>query len=87
MSISQWVTPASLATWSSESPGRGDTPQTADLRIEDSNVVAPDVLWFAEGRLPDDAVYLTILPDQAVEVRSPSTWRYDVGVNVAGAGG
>jgi Uma2 family endonuclease len=70
----------SIVNWSNVKRNRGESPHTVDIRIDDLNVVAPDVLWFAEGRLPDDAVYLTILPDVAVEVRSPSTWRYDVGV-------
>jgi Uma2 family endonuclease len=38
------------------------------------------VLWISEERLPKrlDA-RIENLPDLAVEVRSPSTWRYDVG--------
>lgn len=40
----------------------------------------PDVVWYREGRSPrrgDIAPYP--LPDLAVEVRSPSTWRHDIG--------
>jgi Uma2 family endonuclease len=70
----------SIVNWSHQKPNRGECPHTVDIRIDDLNVVAPDVLWFSEGRLPDDAVYLSIIPDLAVEVRSPSTWRYDVGI-------
>jgi Uma2 family endonuclease len=43
-------------------------------------VYAPDVLWYRAERAPeiDDKAPYTI-PDLAVEVRSPSTWRYDIG--------
>jgi Uma2 family endonuclease len=43
-------------------------------------VYAPDLLWYTSERAPrfdDDAPYP--VPDLAVEVRAPSTWRYDVG--------
>ena len=42
---------------------------------------APDVWWVSEAhRSGRDALYLDGPPDLAVEVRSPSTWRFDVGV-------
>lgn len=56
-----------------------------DVRIDDRNVFAPDVLWYREGRAPerqDDPPYP--MPDIAVEVRSPSTWRYDIGAKKSG---
>ena len=43
-------------------------------------VFKPDVWWAAEGAVPDlDAVRSDSPPTLAVEVRSPGTWRYDVG--------
>lgn len=41
--------------------------------------------------MPSDGAYLDFVPDLAVEVRSPSTWRYDTTVKfrlyeVAGVG-
>lgn len=41
-------------------------------------------MWYAEGRVPgrhDQRPYP--LPDVVVEVRSPSTWRYDIGAKKA----
>jgi Uma2 family endonuclease len=45
------------------------------------SVDKPDVWWLNEEHVPpDDTVCLQRVPDLAVEVRSPGTWRYDVGV-------
>lgn len=51
-----------------------------DVRIDDRNVHSPDVVWFGHGRVPgvDDPPPYPV-PDLVVEVRSPSTWRYDIG--------
>ncbi|MGI8660892.1 MAG: Uma2 family endonuclease [Thermoleophilaceae bacterium] len=43
------------------------------------------MVWYAEGRAParlDRPPYP--MPDLAVEVRSPSTWRYDLGAKKSG---
>ena len=48
--------------------------------MELRNVFSPDLLWYAEGSGPvrgDERPYP--VPALAVEVRSPSTWRYDIG--------
>jgi len=56
-----------------------------DVKIDDYNVFGPDVMWYAEGRVPErDSERPYPLPDLAVEVRSPSTWRYDIGAKKAG---
>jgi Uma2 family endonuclease len=48
--------------------------------IDEHNVFGPDVAWVPEERLPDPiGSRLQRLPALAVEVRSPTTWRYDVG--------
>ena len=40
----------------------------------------PDLLWYRAGRAPAiDADPPYPLPDLAIEIRSPSTWRYDIG--------
>jgi Uma2 family endonuclease len=68
-----------LRSWTKGGSARGEAPGTLDIRIDDSTVVAPDVLWFAAGRLADDdAVFVSFVADLVVEVRSPSTWRYDI---------
>lgn len=69
-----------LAGWARAQPGRGRVMLPVDIRIDERNVLNPDVLWYAEGRLTADSPDRpSPLPDLAVEVRSPSTWRYDVG--------
>jgi Uma2 family endonuclease len=69
-----------LMAWTRGQPGRGQSPGQLDVKFDDSNVLAPDVLWVAEGRLPADGTHLDFVPDLVVEVRSPSTWRYDTTV-------
>ncbi len=66
-----------LMSWSLAEPGRGDSPGQLDVRFDHDNVLAPDVLWVSEGRTPADGSHLDFAPDLVVEVRSPSTWRYD----------
>jgi Uma2 family endonuclease len=43
-----------------------------------NTVLSPDVLWFAE-HLPLDLPRPDRVPDLVAEVRSESTWRYDIG--------
>jgi Uma2 family endonuclease len=66
--------------WIREGPGRGVAAIELDHRLNDRNVYAPDVWWVRESHRPERrAAYIKGPPDIAVEVRSPSTWRYDVG--------
>jgi Uma2 family endonuclease len=70
-----------LGAWAKEVAGRGEVSLPLDVRLDEENVYAPDLLWYAEERLAGlGARGPYPLPDLAVEVRSPSTWRYDVGV-------
>jgi Uma2 family endonuclease len=70
-----------LRLWIAASPGRGYCGIPQDVRINDRNVYAPDVWWCCDDRIPDlDEIRLPWLPDLAVEVLSPSTRRYDLGV-------
>jgi Uma2 family endonuclease len=67
-----------LQLWLRAQDGRGQVWIPLDVKLDDSNVFAPDLLWYRAGRDEDpDPPYA--LPDLAVEVRSPSTWRYDIG--------
>ena len=73
-----------LLSWSRAESGRGFAIMPLDVRLDDRNVYGPDLLWYAEGRGPGPAGGRpSPMPDIAVEVRSPSTWRYDVGVKLA----
>jgi Uma2 family endonuclease len=69
-----------LSNWTDAAPNRGFAALPASIAVDRHNVFSPDVLWISEERVPKrlDAP-LEHLPDLAVEIRSPSTWRYDVG--------
>ena len=69
---------ARLLAWTEAAPGRGTVTLPLDVGIDEYTVLAPDVLWFREGRDPRPSGAQE-LPDLAVEIRSPTTWRYDVG--------
>lgn len=70
-----------LAVWTRAEPGRGLAVQPLDVRLDHRNVYNPDILWYAEDRAPRGAAEPPYpMPDIAVEVRSQSTWSYDVGV-------
>jgi Uma2 family endonuclease len=69
-----------LTAWASAAPGRGRVSLPLDVKLDEYNVFGPDVMWYGEDRAParhDPRPYP--LPGLAVEVRSPSTWRYDIG--------
>jgi Uma2 family endonuclease len=69
-----------LCLWARAESGRGSVWLPLDVQLDVRNVFVPDVAWYREGRGPgrDDPIP-SPLPDLAVEVRSPSTWVYDVG--------
>ncbi len=73
-----------LHAWASEQAGRGSVSIPLDVKLDESNVFGPDLMWYAEGRAPGrhDARPYPV-PDLVVEVRSPSTWRYDIGAKKA----
>jgi Uma2 family endonuclease len=69
-----------LTMWLGENPGHGEAGLPVDLLLDERNVFAPDVWWVPEEARPArDAKRIVGPPALAVEVRSPSTWRYDVG--------
>jgi Uma2 family endonuclease len=70
---------AALLGWTQVAPDRGMVSLPLDVRVDDANVVVPDVLWFAGG-VDMDAPRAPRIPDLAVEVRSPATWVYDLGL-------
>jgi len=65
-----------LGDWTDASPGRGEALIEVDHRLDDDNVYAPDVWWSPDG-------WTAPAPAIPIEVRSDSTWRYDVGVEQA----
>ncbi|MDQ3353619.1 MAG: Uma2 family endonuclease [Actinomycetota bacterium] len=73
-----------LDDWATEAPGRGEVMLSLDIRLDDDHVFAPDVLWFSEAHIPrGDVLHVNGPPDVAVEVRSSSTWRFDIGAKKA----
>ncbi len=69
-----------LTNWCEAAPNRGTTSIELDHRLDDNNVFAPDVLWVRDGEWPAaDVAHMVGPPDIAIEVRSESTWRFDLG--------
>ncbi len=73
-----------LTDWTRAAPGRGRATFPLDTQLGELNFFIPDLLWYREGRVParDDPPPYP-LPDIAAEVRSASTWRYDIGAKKA----
>src|SRR5436190_242499 len=69
-----------LIGWVRAASGRGAAQLPIDVKLDERNVYVPDIVWYRDGRAPtrsDPPPYPP--PDLAVEVRSPSTWRFDIG--------
>ena len=67
-----------LEAWIRAGSGGGEVWMPLDVRLDERNVYGPDLVWYAEGRSPRrDGGRPSPIPDIAVEVRSPSTWRRD----------
>ena len=58
-----------------------------EVTVDPANVYVPDVWWARAGRPDAGANRLDAVPDLAVEVRSPATWRFDTGVKLRRYGG
>lgn len=71
---------AAMHAWVEAGEGRGLALMTTALPLDERNVYLPDVLWFSEHNVPADLyAYPEAVADLCVEIRSPSTWHYDVG--------
>ncbi|MGH9226277.1 MAG: Uma2 family endonuclease [Acidimicrobiales bacterium] len=72
-----------LTNWCRAQPGRGEAGTPVNVHLDQYNVYAPDVWWVREDRVPArDAKGIVGPPDLVAEVRSPSTWRCDVGTKM-----
>jgi Uma2 family endonuclease len=70
-----------LRLWTQAERLRGVACLPCDVKVDERNVYAPDVWWCSEFKRPDiETVYLDYVPDLAIDVLSPSTRRYDLGV-------
>jgi Uma2 family endonuclease len=71
---------AALYSWTEDAEGRGLVCLPADVVMDEFNVYGPDLLWIAERHRPADLrKRLERIPDLCVEIRSPGTWRFDIG--------
>jgi Uma2 family endonuclease len=71
---------AALQGWADADDGRGLAMLTTDVVLTEYDAYGPDIVWVSEKRVPRDLEKrLARVPDLCVEVRSPSTWRYDIG--------
>jgi Uma2 family endonuclease len=69
-----------IGKWVEAGRERGIVMMPTDVRLDEHNVYPPDLLWFSEEHRPTDLdAYPERIPDLCVEIRSASTWRYDVG--------
>ena len=79
-----------FARWIDAAEGRGLVLLPTDVVLDEFNVYGPDVIWIAERHRPSNLrERLARVPELCVEIRSPGTWRYDVGAKKSGyeAGG
>ncbi len=74
-----------LELWTRAQPARGLVIRSIDVLVSERDVYGPDILWYRDARVPPaDTGWPYAVPDLAVEVRSPSTWRYDIGAKKSG---
>jgi Uma2 family endonuclease len=79
-SVLQLRIAAALQSWTDARKGRGLAMLTTDVVMSEYDAYGPDIVWVAEQHVPRDLEKrLARVPDLCVEVRSPSTWRYDIG--------
>ncbi len=72
-----------LRAWVASPSGSGLATINVDVRLTSHDVLKPDVLWYADPASAHLDAVQDAAPDLVVEVRSPSTWTYDVGPKLA----
>jgi Uma2 family endonuclease len=74
-----------LELWRRAEPDRGVVSIPLAVGISDHDVYQPDIVFYRADRVPARGTRPPyVVPDLAVEVRSPSTWRYDIGAKKSG---
>ncbi len=68
-----------LVGWGEQATGRPQTYGPTAIELTEYDHYGPDVVVARPGARVDDRGYLAEPPLICVEIRSPSTWRYDVG--------
>jgi len=69
-----------LELWVRAEAGRGLVLPGIGARAGERSLLVPDLEWFAAGDVLDRDASVFHPADLVVEIRSPSTWRRDVGV-------
>ncbi|CAN5534116.1 hypothetical protein BH20ACT18_BH20ACT18_03230 [soil metagenome] len=69
-----------LNSWISGAQGRGLVIFNQHQHLTDRDVLSPDLLWWADTARVDPQKNVQPVADLVVEVRSPATWKYDIGV-------
>jgi Uma2 family endonuclease len=68
-----------LAEWV-EHQGSGEAGTALGWTADDQSYFVPDAWWIRDAqRVAGNALFTAGYPDIVIEVRSPSTWRYDLG--------
>lgn len=70
---------SAIHAWTEAAPRRGLALPSVNVRLDQFNVFGPDVSWISEDRRPAQDAAFVGAPDLVVEIRSPSTWRHDIG--------
>jgi Uma2 family endonuclease len=68
-----------LAQWDRRAPGRARVAGPTGVHLGPHDAYGPDVLVFGARPRVDSRGYLDELPLICVEIRSPTTWRNDIG--------
>lgn len=70
-------------TFAEAHPGAGELGSDSDTLMDAHSVYKPDIWWVPDERRPRGASSrFTDPPPLVAEVRSPSTWRYDIGTKL-----
>ena len=68
-----------VESWRRRDPGRASVFGPTTVRLGDNDAYGPDLIVCRARPRIDDRGWLDELPLVCVEIRSPTTWRYDVG--------
>jgi Uma2 family endonuclease len=78
--LGSWEILHALHDWTAAETGRGEVFIPINVLMDEHNMFGPDISYLREDRVPtEDVHHVDGPPDLAVEVRSSSTWLYNVG--------
>ena len=68
-----------VGVWRKRAPGHASVTGPTEVRLTPHDAYGPDVVVCRSQPTLDERGWLDELPLICVEIRSPSTWRYDIG--------